>query len=714
MAAQTYTFSGATTNTTATNYAQVTQNFSEVPSGAQASGNPFKTGTPLLVKSYTVNLSTNSGGAGWPLIQDTSANDGSYTNRVLASNTTLAGSIGDSSCNFPYLSGQTVYYGFKKDNNSTTVRIQRGSASGYNIYLAYNGSAATTWYSGNALNSEVVVYHAPNAPSVTATVASSSQINLSWTTPTDNGGSAINGYSIFYQQSGGSWQIWPTYVSGTSASITGLSGSTTYNFRVCAQNGVTAFNNGGLNNAVYGSSTDHYMGAAGTASATTTASAYVVTYDAQGGSVSPSTATVNVGSSTTLPTPTKSGRTFAGWYSNSNRETGYVGSGGTNYTPSGSVTLYARWEYSSAFNANGGTSVSTIYVLEGNSLTLPSTTRSGYTFGGWYTNTSWTTSIGSAGSSYTPTSSATYYAKWTGTAAFNSQGGTSVSNISFTAGDSVTLPSTTRTGYTFLGWYTASSGGTRIGGAGSSYAVTSTTYYAQWSAFTPSWIDSSLNLVAKKGQAYTSNNSVSASYVASWYSDGLPDGLTFNGNTNTTGSSTSTITGTPLVYGSYTILLIPYNADGTAGDVKAFTVEIADIDITWADEVLATSVITEGDSYTDQVSVNSGPDVVYSLKVPDSLPPGLTLNSATGVISGIATTPGDYSFVVVATNANGDGVSEETATLTITVEVAGGFAKVWNGSTWVEGTVKVWSGSSWVEGTTKVWGGSGWIDSFSS
>ena len=48
---------------------------------------------------------------------------------------------------------------------------------------------------------------------------------------------------------------------------------------------------------------------------------------------------------------------------------------------------------------------------------------------------------------------------------------------------SVTLPTPVRPGYTFNGWYTAASGGTKIGNAGASYTPSKNiTLYAQWSA----------------------------------------------------------------------------------------------------------------------------------------------------------------------------------------------------------------------------------------
>ena len=47
--------------------------------------------------------------------------------------------------------------------------------------------------------------------------------------------------------------------------------------------------------------------------------------------------------------------------------------------------------------------------------------------------------------------------------------------------NSITLPTPTRTGYTFKGWYTAASGGENKGGAGAAYTPTAnTTLYAQW------------------------------------------------------------------------------------------------------------------------------------------------------------------------------------------------------------------------------------------
>lgn len=76
-----------------------------------------------------------------------------------------------------------------------------------------------------------------------------------------------------------------------------------------------------------------------TATWTPVAVTYTVTYNAQGGSVTPSSETV---STATLPTPTKSGYTFDGWYtSGGSKITG-------TYNPTADITLYALWRESCA------------------------------------------------------------------------------------------------------------------------------------------------------------------------------------------------------------------------------------------------------------------------------------------------------------------------------------------------------------------------------
>ena len=113
--------------------------------------------------------------------------------------------------------------------------------------------------------------------------------------------------------------------------------------------------------------------------------AYLITYDTNGGSTN-TTQTVTVGDSLgTLSVPTKVGYTFDGWFTEK--------TGGTEITtatvPTATTTYYAHWTpttYTLTFNANGGNvSTATKSVTYGQTYNdLPTPTRSGYTFKGWY------------------------------------------------------------------------------------------------------------------------------------------------------------------------------------------------------------------------------------------------------------------------------------------------------------------------------------------
>ena len=92
-----------------------------------------------------------------------------------------------------------------------------------------------------------------------------------------------------------------------------------------------------------------------------------------------------------LKAPTRDGYTFSGWYTNSNFP---IGSEVTKIKKgtTGKVKLYAKWTantYTITYNVNGGTLPSgakTRYATGSMTYTLPSPTRTGYTFGGWYTD----------------------------------------------------------------------------------------------------------------------------------------------------------------------------------------------------------------------------------------------------------------------------------------------------------------------------------------
>ena len=146
------------------------------------------------------------------------------------------------------------------------------------------------------------------------------------------------------------------------------------------------------------------------------------------------------------------------------------------------------------YNINGGTSgaISNGSFNLGTPLTLPTPSRTNYTFNGWYDTTTAGTLIGVGGASYSPASSTTIYARWVGvsyTITYYGNGATSgtvPSAGSFTAGGSAysvlgNTGSLDRTGYTFGGWDTSTAGNGTAYAVNASYSGNANlNLYAKW------------------------------------------------------------------------------------------------------------------------------------------------------------------------------------------------------------------------------------------
>ena len=307
---------------------------------------------------------------------------------------------------------------------------------------------------------------------------------------------------------------------------------------------------------------------------------YTATFNGNGGGTpNPKTITKNYNVALgTLPTCSRTGYTFKGWYT--------ATSGGTKITTStkvtANVTYYAQWtinSYTATFNGNGGGTPNPQTITKNYNVaigTLPTCSRTGYTFKGWYTAASGGTKITT---STKVTANVTYYAQWTinsYTATFDGNGGSNGTSITKNYNVALgTLPTSTRTGYTFNGWYTAKSGGTKIT-TSTTMPANNVTYYAQWTinsyTFTlgsctgatttgstasgsknynttitlkatastgytwSKWVSSNTSLVANKTAASTTfsmpagNITMTPSVTANTYS------IKYNGNGNTGGS----------------------------------------------------------------------------------------------------------------------------------------------------------------------------------
>ena len=237
---------------------------------------------------------------------------------------------------------------------------------------------------------------------------------------------------------------------------------------------------------------------------TATRRSYTIGYQTTYGSLNRTSQSVAYGSkgSCTLTMPSNDAQytyTFQGWYTAANGGGTKVGSSLTLETPSvtGAATYYAYVtsavnRYTFTFNANGGRTPSPSSITKAYNEaigTLPTCSRGDgttytYAFVGWFD-----TAAATGGTQLTTTtkvtSNKTWYARWTATyknytVTWNGNGGTpSKSSSSFHYNDALgTLPTATRTGYTFKGWSTSASGSVNV--STTTKVTGNVTYYAVW------------------------------------------------------------------------------------------------------------------------------------------------------------------------------------------------------------------------------------------
>ena len=255
-----------------------------------------------------------------------------------------------------------------------------------------------------------------------------------------------------------------------------------------------------------------------TSNISTSASAYTVTYNNNGGSGCSTTSVTYGGKYGTMCEPTRNGYVFIGWfdenykdkplnyyadtYSDLKNAFGYdadalynhyitYGKGegrrisqyvkGDSFTGNANKTIYAGWYaqgYTISYNSNGGTgSMASDVVKTGGTATIKANefTKKGYTFAGWTTKsdgtddgynwTGWSGTWNYVDGQYgIANKTLKLYARWTPksyTISYNSNGGTgTMASDTVSTGSKATIKSNTftKTGYKFVGWTTKSDG----------------------------------------------------------------------------------------------------------------------------------------------------------------------------------------------------------------------------------------------------------------
>jgi uncharacterized repeat protein (TIGR02543 family) len=226
---------------------------------------------------------------------------------------------------------------------------------------------------------------------------------------------------------------------------------------------------------------------------------YDIAYNLYGGTnhvSNPATYTITT-ATITLGTPTKTGYTFGGWYSDAEFTTAVteIALGST-----GDVTLYAKFtvnQYTLSFNkglADGGDAPESQSVNYGENATLPEGAdatmyKTGYHLEGWHAESDLSDAGYEPGSLYAmPAANSTLYAKWvlndTRYVIFNTNGGSgTMANQGIVEGNSATLSanSFTKTGYTFAGWALTSDGAVAYANQASlTMGASNVNLYAKW------------------------------------------------------------------------------------------------------------------------------------------------------------------------------------------------------------------------------------------
>ena len=142
----------------------------------------------------------------------------------------------------------------------------------------------------------------------------------------------------------------------------------------------------------------------------------------------------------------------------------------------------------------------------------------------------------------------------------------------------------------------------------------------------------------------------------SFNATGLPNELSVN-------ASTGLISGTPVTPGTFTVTVSATNGTGTGTRPVTFSLSLSAPGVTSP----ATASGTTGVPFSYQITSTSSPTSFGAT----GLPPGLSVDTSTGLISGTPAAGGTFKAVVSATNPAGTATLEVTITIAFVAPIAG-------------------------------------------
>ncbi|HWC60326.1 MAG TPA: putative Ig domain-containing protein, partial [Verrucomicrobiae bacterium] len=171
-------------------------------------------------------------------------------------------------------------------------------------------------------------------------------------------------------------------------------------------------------------------------------------------------------------------------------------------------------------------------------------------------------------------------------------------------------------------------------------------------AYVPPAITSVTNAIGKQGHAFNYTITAIGTPAMTFGASGLPDGLSVI-------STNGVISGIPQVAGVFDITLLATNAGAQTTATDLFLTLADDIPVL----ISATNAIgTQGFPFTYTITATNDPAWFNA----ESLPLGLSVDNATGIISGTPLVAGPFSITIDVTNAFG------AASQTLTLNLASG------------------------------------------
>ena len=418
--------------------------------------------------------------------------------------------------------------------------------------------------------------------------------------------------------------------------------------------GVTAYgylvqNDGTISatSSAFSTNTTYYS----TGKAWYTSGTYTATFYGNGGTfangATSATSTGTNGAALTCPTPTRNGYSLTGWVDGA----GNVYSLSDTLIYYGNVTLTAQWTeatYIVTLNANGGkingsSTTTTSATYNSKYGALPTPTRTGYAFDGW-----WTAANGGdlirQDTIVTITSAQTLYAHWTANkydVTFNYNFGdnptVATDKIAYNTTYSTVMPDVeVPDGYEFLGWWTAAKGGTQVNASDVYTLTTGQTLYAHWNELMDyvlvTYVDESgetlkTNVKTSLGTAYNHNYLVPG-YVVSWSDEYGNAAVPLDATIGSTVTVTATLT--PITY------TVVYDTDGGS--------EVAE------------QIVKYGESFTLPTSTKEGHSLMWSVNG-ESKAVGAEVSNLTTIANATVTITAEWSINQYTITFNTDGGS---------------------------------------------------------